>query len=49
MWCKYCDEGDTPHVFDIDGVRSSLSGQPGCWAHAYEDNWCPCQRRGRTE
>lgn len=49
MWCKSCDEGDEPNVLDIDGVRSSISGTPGCWAHAYEDDWWPCQRKAAEE
>ncbi len=47
--CKWCDKGDEPTVLDRDGVLSSISGQPGLWAHAYEDNWWPCQRKAAEE
>lgn len=49
MFCKYCDEGNEPTVLDIDGVQSSISGQPGIWGHAYEDDWWPCQRKAAEE
>lgn len=49
MWCKTCEEGDAPHVLDVDGVRSELSGKEGVWAHAHEDNWWPCQRKAAEE
>lgn len=49
MPCKYCEDGDTPAVIDRDGVLSSLSGYSGCWAHSYEDDWWPCQRKAAEE
>lgn len=47
--CRWCDAGDEPTVLDRDGVSSSISGQPGVWAHAYEDSWWPCQRKAAEE
>ena len=49
MPCTSCDEGNEPHLLDIDGVRCSVSGTPGCWGHAYEDDWWPCQRKAAEE
>ena len=49
MDCRWCEQGDKPTVLDIDGVLSSLSGKPGCWGHAHEDNWWPCQRKAAEE
>jgi hypothetical protein len=42
--CEWCDRGDTPDLLDCDGVKSSISGQPGILSHAYEDAWWPCPR-----
>ncbi|MEE9185231.1 MAG: hypothetical protein V3U39_12270 [Acidimicrobiia bacterium] len=36
-------------MVDRDGVEASISGQPGCWAHACEDEWWPCQRKAAEE
>lgn len=51
MPCQLCDDDDWPDptVLDINGILSSLSGEPGCWAHAYEDDWWPCQRKACEE
>ena len=50
MWCQHCDEGDVPHLVDIDGVRGSKSGSDDvCWAHSYEDDWVPCQARAAED
>ncbi len=49
MWCKSCEEGDVPHVLDIDGLRAANTGKEGVWAHAYEDDWWPCQRKAAEE
>ena len=46
MYCKWCeDHGLAPFVTDVDGTLSSVSGQPGVWAHACEDSWWPCDRK----
>ena len=47
--CKSCDEGDEPVLLDIDGVRCCVGGNAGCWAHAHEDDWWPCQRKAAEE
>ncbi len=47
--CKWCDAGDEPSVLDRDGVQVDISGQPGLWAHAYEDSWWPCTRKAAEE
>ncbi len=49
MYCKSCSEGDEPVLLDVDGVLCSVSGEPGCWGHSYEDTWWPCQRKAAEE
>ena len=46
--CKWCST-DEPSVLDQDGVQVAISGQPGLWAHAYEDSWWPCTRKAAEE
>ena len=49
MYCHWCDD-DEPQLLDIDGVRGDVSGSKVvCWAHAYEDDWWPCQRKAAEE
>ncbi len=49
MFCKWCDEGNEPAVLDVDGVLSSVSGNPGCWCHSEGDSWWPCYRKAAEE
>lgn len=37
--CSYCEDS-APMILDEDGVKSSISGKPGRWAHAnLEGHW----------
>lgn len=44
--CSWCAKGDIPELLDDDGVKSSISGNPGVLSHAYDDAWWHCPTKG---